>query len=181
MEILTVFCRAFDAALTGIRSLGVLLTGSAMVVLVTIFAWLVFGRYVLNETPTWVEQLALVLVCYIAFIGAAVGVRDDTHLGVTFLREKLPRRFKLTIQILAEAIMAIFGLVMVIACTRLVIFGWDTLLPMLEVPEGVRTLPAAICGGLIFLFAGTRTISLIHALATGRSDPSTNSQNLPEA
>ena len=39
-----------------------ILTGVAMVVLTVSFGWLVFGRYVLNETPTWVEQSALLLV-----------------------------------------------------------------------------------------------------------------------
>ena len=39
-----------------------------MVVLLATFGWLVFGRYVLNVTPTWVEQLALVLVGYITFL-----------------------------------------------------------------------------------------------------------------
>ena len=44
----------------------------------------------------------------------------------------------------------------------LVLFGWGTLLPMLNLPEGIRTLPAAICGGLVFLFAGARAIGPSH-------------------
>ena len=38
------------------------ITGVALVVLTVIFGWLVFGRYVLNATPTWVEQVSLLLV-----------------------------------------------------------------------------------------------------------------------
>lgn len=147
-----------------------------MVVLITIFAWLVFGRYVLNETPTWVEQLALVLVCYVAFLGAAAGVRDDTHLGIKFIREAAPEPLRTLLRIVAELFMAAFGLVMLIACAQLVAFGWQTQLPMLDVPEGVRTLPAAICGGLIFLFAGARASRLLVAAVVGRrpSGPAVN-------
>lgn len=155
-------CNATDKALTLIRSCCVLLSSFAMVVLIAIFAWLVFGRYVLNETPTWVEQLALVLVCYIAFLGAAAGVKDNTHLGVSFIREAMPAPLRRSLRILAEAAMTAFGLVMFLSCLELVAFGWGTLLPMLNIPEGVRTLPAAICGGLIFLFAGGRTIGMVH-------------------
>jgi TRAP-type C4-dicarboxylate transport system permease small subunit len=36
----------------------------------------VFGRYVLNDTPSWAESTALVLVLYVTMFGAAVGVRD---------------------------------------------------------------------------------------------------------
>ncbi|NIA70076.1 TRAP transporter small permease [Pelagibius litoralis] len=140
-----------------------------MVTLIAIFAWLVFGRYVLNETPTWVEQLALVLVCYIAFLGAAAGVRDNTHLGVSFIREAMPTPIRRSLRIVAEVAMAGFGLVMLLSCVELVIFGWATLLPMLNVPEGVRTLPAAICGGLIFLFAGGRAIGMIHKYWIGQT------------
>lgn len=167
MNSLRTIGRMLDAVLDSIRRVCVVVTGVAMVVLVTIFAWLVFGRYVLNETPTWVEQLSLVLVCYIAFIGAAVGVRDDTHLGVTFFRDGLPLRLRQAVHIVAEAMLTAFGLVMVLACTKLVAFGWDTMLPMLNVPEGVRTLPAALCGGLIFLFSGARVIRMTHQFLTG--------------
>ena len=55
----------------------------------------------------------------------------------------------------------IFGLVMLFACIELVQFGWATKLPMLNIPEGIRTLPAAIAGGLIFLFATERAVRII--------------------
>ena len=42
----------------------------------------VFGRYVLNDTPTWAEALALVLVLWVTMFGAAVGVRDAGHIIV---------------------------------------------------------------------------------------------------
>jgi len=59
--------------------------------------------------------------------------------------------------------MAGSGLVMLIACTERVQFGWSTRILMLNVPEGVRTLAAARAGALIFLFATARAIALIRA------------------
>ncbi len=41
----------FQRILGAIRSVCVLLTGVALVVLTLVFGWLVFGRYVLNATP----------------------------------------------------------------------------------------------------------------------------------
>ena len=57
-----------------------------IVTLIVIFGWLVYGRYILNATPTWVEQAALLMVVWITFLGAAVGVRRGTHLSVDFIR-----------------------------------------------------------------------------------------------
>ena len=44
--------------------------------------WQVFGRYVMNDTPTWAEALALLLVLFVTAFGLAVGVRDAGHIGL---------------------------------------------------------------------------------------------------
>ena len=81
----------FDRLLGFFSRISTILTGIAMVVMTAIFGWLVFGRYVLNATPTWVEQYSLLLIVYISFIGASVGVHKRTHLGVAVFREMSPR------------------------------------------------------------------------------------------
>jgi TRAP-type C4-dicarboxylate transport system permease small subunit len=157
------FFAALDHGLALISRACILFCSIAIVVLLVIFGWLVFGRYVLNNTPTWVEQMSLLIVVYITFIGAAAGIREETHLGVDFIREGMPDAIRKPLRILVDVIMAGFGLIMCMACVELVQFGWDTKLAMLGIPEGVRTLSAAICGGLIFLF------SLGHVITKTRS------------
>ncbi|UOM35054.1 TRAP transporter small permease [Acuticoccus sp. I52.16.1] len=147
-----------DRALDGVRWLCLALASLALVTLVITFGWLVFGRYVLNATPTWVEQLALLLICYIVFLGAAAGVRENTHIGVTLFRDLTPPVVQKVLIILVDVVMAAFGAVMLSAGITLMIFGWDTRLPMLNLPESVRTLAITSCGALVFLFAGLRAV-----------------------
>ena len=45
------------AGLDRLRDLCMMIGSVAMVVLIATFAWLVFGRYVLNVTPTWWNSL----------------------------------------------------------------------------------------------------------------------------
>ena len=130
----------------------------ALVVLIATFGWLVFGRYVMNVTPTWVEQLALLLICYIAFLGAAAGVRENTHLGVTLFRDMLPAKLQKLLMIAIDLMMAAFGIIMLIAGIELMEFGWSSRLPMLNISESYRTLAITSCGGLVFLFAGLRAL-----------------------
>ena len=40
-----------------------------LVLLIAAVIWQVFGRYVLNNTPTWAESLALLLVLYVTMLG----------------------------------------------------------------------------------------------------------------
>ena len=150
--------QTMERALDLVRALCIGVASVALVVLVATFGWLVFGRYVLNATPTWVEQLALLLICYIAFLGAAAGVKEDTHIGVTIFRDLLPVPVQKYVLIGIDLLLAGFGAVMVIAGIELMRFGWDSLLPMLDIPESFRTLAITSCGGLVCLFAGLRGV-----------------------
>ncbi|MEP3049019.1 MAG: TRAP transporter small permease [Roseibium sp.] len=152
------FTGQLEKWLSRLKHVCVLVASIALVVLVATFGWLVFGRYVLNETPTWVEQLALLLICYITFVGAAVGIHEQSHLGVTLLRDALPAKLRQLLFLLTDLVLAIFGAVMLVASIELFNFGWSTLLPMLNIPESVRTASAVICGGLMVIFAGTRFV-----------------------
>ncbi|MFW2589774.1 TRAP transporter small permease [Sagittula sp. SSi028] len=145
-----------EQGLNLVRTLCMAVASVALVVLIVTFGWLVFGRYVLNVTPTWVEQLALLLICYIAFLGAAAGVREDTHIGVTLFRDLLPIPVQKVVMILIDFILAGFGTVMLLAGLELMSFGMDTVLPMLGLPEAVRTAAITSLGGLVILFAGLR-------------------------
>ncbi|UAB89848.1 TRAP transporter small permease [Ruegeria sp. SCSIO 43209] len=136
------------------------LTGVALVVITVIFGWLVFGRYVLNATPTWVEQVALLLVMTIAFLGAAVGVHDNTHLSVSLVRSAVPPRVRTILVICTDVLMAGFGALMLWFGARLTIFKWGSLIPLIQVPEGLRSLPLTIGGGLILLFSVGHLIRL---------------------
>lgn len=145
-----------EAGLNTLRALCILVASIAMVILIATFGWLVFGRYVLNVTPTWVEQLALLLICYIAFLGAAAGVKEDTHLGVSLFRDLLPVSLQKMLLIFIDAILAVFGVIMLLSGAELMEFGWATRLPMLDIPESFRTLAITSCGALVMLFAGFR-------------------------
>jgi TRAP-type C4-dicarboxylate transport system permease small subunit len=147
-----------ETALDWLRLACMVVASASLLVLVVTFGWLVFGRYVLNVTPTWVEQLALVLICYIVFLGAVTGVRDDTHLGVTIFRDFAPIVVQKALIVFIDLVLALFGALMFVAGSTLVQFGWDSLLPMLNIPESFRTLPITLCGALIFLVAGTRAV-----------------------
>ncbi|WP_380057763.1 TRAP transporter small permease [Falsihalocynthiibacter sp. SS001] len=133
----------------------------AVVVMVLTFGWLVFGRYVLNVTPTWVEQLALVLICYITFLGAAAGIHTRSHLGVTLFRDLTPPKIQIGLLVVGDLVVAGLGFAMFYYGLELSRFGWSTLLPMLDVPEAIRTASAMFCGALVFLFSISRLLVTI--------------------
>ena len=135
-----------------------LVAGVALVAMTAIFAWLVFGRYVLNDTPTWVEQVSLLLVMVIAFLGAAAGVQRNTHLSVVIFRGMVPARVRTAFVIITDAIMATYGALMFLNGIELTMFKWTALIPLIQWPEGLRSLPLTICVALIFFFSAGHLI-----------------------
>ncbi|MEO1458079.1 MAG: TRAP transporter small permease [Pseudomonadota bacterium] len=145
--------RWFDALLDGLAAICRIVTGVSLVVLTAIFGWLVFGRYVLNATPTWVEQAAFLLVMVIAFLGAAVGIHENTHLSVTMLRDVVSARLRAVFVVASDILLAGFGMLMLWHGTRLTLFKWGSMIPLIQLPEGLRSLPLTIGGALILLFS----------------------------
>jgi len=150
--------RLLDRAL-GVVARGVsILSGLCLVFLVVSFGWMVFGRYVLNATPTWVEQVALLLIVVITFFSTAANAREGANLSVDILPLLLPWRLRRWLLAVIDLTLAGFGLLMALSGANLAIFAWTTKVPMINVPEGLRSLPLVVCGILLVLFCGTNAV-----------------------
>ncbi|MCA0922952.1 TRAP transporter small permease [Pseudooceanicola nanhaiensis] len=127
--------------------------GVQLVTLIAMFGWLVFGRYILNDTPTWVEQAALLLVVWITFLGGAAGVWNKAHLSIDFVREMMPPAVRIPLRWLAVIGVLIFAAYLAWYGVELAEKTWRRRIPMLNIAEGWRAVPMAICGALSFLYS----------------------------
>ncbi|WCN07469.1 TRAP transporter small permease [Marinomonas mediterranea] len=129
------------------------LAGAMIVVLVMSFGWLVFGRYVLNDTPTWVEQMAMLLIVGITFLAAAVGIYERTHLSVEMITLVISKKVALFIECIINLLLAAFGFALAWYTNDLMSFTQFQKIPLLGISESYRYLPVVISGGLIFIFS----------------------------
>lgn len=150
--------RKMDSIFDLISRLCMVLAGTALVVMTVIFAWLVYGRYVLNDTPTWVEQVSLLLIMVITFFGAAVGVNQNRHLSVVIFRSIVPSWVRSIFVVVTDLLMLAFGGMMFWYGIELTKFKWNTLIPLIQISEGLRSLPLTICGLFVFLFSAGHLI-----------------------
>ena len=137
---------------------------SGLVLLIAAVTWQVFGRYVLNNTPTWAESLSLLLVLYVTMFGVAVGVRNSGHIGLESFLVLAPDWLRTKMEYLIHALVLLFGACMTYSCASLAESVWEYRLPTLGISEGWKYIPAVIAGSLIVLFS----IEHIIALAQGR-------------
>ena len=135
-----------------------------LVAVICAVSWQVFGRYVMNNTPTWAESLALLLVIYVTMFGVAVGVRDAGHIGLESLLVLAPDWLRLKMEYLIHALVLVFGATMAWNCALLAESVWSYRLPTLWISEGWKYVPATISGVLIVMFS----LEHIIALAKGK-------------
>jgi TRAP-type transport system small permease protein len=133
----------------------------ALIVLVGITGWQVWGRYVLNATPTWAERMALLLILVVSLPIAAVGLREEFHLGISFMLELLPPKRQRVLKLINATILWLFGFAMAWHSWTLVAGTWNRNIPLLGVPQAFQYLPLVLCGGLIVLFMSERIFFLL--------------------
>lgn len=142
-----------DKIFRGIVAVCRVITGVALVAMTLLLGYQVYGRYVLNDTPTWIDPLSLLLVMLIAFLGAGIGVYENTHLSVVILRNIVSEKIRSLLVITTDLFLAVFGGLMVWYGAQLTMFKWKTLIPLIQWPEGLRSLPLTICGAMILVFS----------------------------
>ena len=148
----------FCAALSKI-SLVLAVVGLLSVVLCV--QWQVFGRYVLNDTPTWAEALAMLIVLFVTAFGLGVGVRDAGHIGMESLIVLLPKKWRVRLELVIHSLVAVFGFLMVQSGWMWASAKWQEKKPMLPVPDGIDYVPVIIAGALIFIFSIEHIVALL--------------------
>lgn len=95
----------------------------------------VAARLTTGSIP-WSEELARYLMIYMTYVGASVGVKRKSHIAITFLTDRLPRRPGLLVELAGD-------LLCLVLCALLVFYGWRVVAltlpqksPALRIPMG---------------------------------------------
>jgi TRAP-type C4-dicarboxylate transport system permease small subunit len=121
-----------------------------------LLAVVVYGvvlRYVFNDAPPYVEQVALLLVISVAMFGAAAGVRDAGHIGLDSLVVVLSERLQFWCAIAVHVLAAAFGAALLVGSVEMATSTHGSTIPTLGISEAYRYLPVLVGGILIAAFS----------------------------
>jgi TRAP-type transport system small permease protein len=152
----------FTKFCAGLSKYSLMLAVAGLIAIVLCVQWQVFGRYVLNDTPTWAEALSMLLVLYVTAFGVAVGVRDAGHIGLESMVILLPPNVRKYAELLIHSLVGIFGALMVYGGWIWTSAKWGEKKPMLPVPDGIDYLAIVICGVLIVLFSIEHIVAILN-------------------
>lgn len=123
-----------------------------------IVGWQVFGRYVLNSSPSWSEQASLTLMIWYVAFAAAAGVREGFHIRIVALENASPPAVQRVMRVASNIVVGACGLAMLVWGGELVARTWEHVIPSLGLPRGLAYLGLPISGALIFLFSLERVL-----------------------
>lgn len=128
---------------------------AALVALAAVEVWQVVARYVLDSPAAWTEPVALLLLKIVLMLGAAVGVRQETHFRFA-LGAAAAGRWQNALETFGRLATAAIGIVFAIWAASLTIATWELKTPGAPLPLGLSFAPFVVGGALIAVFAFER-------------------------
>ena len=137
--------------------------------LLSVVVYGVVLRYVFNNAPAYVEQVALLLVISVAMFGAAAGVRDAGHIGLDSLVAMLSTRVQFGCSLVVFVLSVVFGLALLAGSVEMAISTYASTIPTLGLSEAWRYLPVMLGGTLIAVFSIEHLIARLQGTKVIRS------------
>ena len=125
-------------------------TAALLCIMVAVTTAGVISRYGFNSALSWSEELARYLLVWISFLGAAIAAHDNSHIGISFLVDRLPPGLRNQVAAVTD--------LMVIVFTGAILTGGIRILPLIHARTAPTlgipmSLPYAImplaCGAII--------------------------------
>ena len=127
-----------------------------LAITVVLFAGVVW-RYFFVDPLTWTDEIARLLFVWLAFVGAAVGVKRGVHSAVIVFESRMPLRWQRLMALLALAATALMACVLVYAGAAETIINSKQVLPVTRVSRAWQYLAVPLSGLLILIYLGPLT------------------------
>lgn len=147
-----------SAALRALSDASLWIAGVGLVAMTIIVAYQVYMRFIVNASPSWTESGAIMIMSWFIFLGAAVGVRENFHMGFDVLLYFLPPGAKPWLRAISDVAVFAFAAGMVFYGGELALRGWTVRIPVIGLPQTFTYLPIVVSGVLMCLFSLERII-----------------------
>jgi TRAP-type C4-dicarboxylate transport system permease small subunit len=150
--------RAVGRVLSALSNASLYIAGAGLVTMSCIVLWQVFVRFVLNWGQAWTELTSIMIMSWFIFLGAAVGVRENYHLGFDVLLYVLPKGSKKVLRTISDVVVTVFAVGMIVYGIDLMKLQWSERMPALGISGAFRYLPLVAGGVLIVIFSLERMV-----------------------
>jgi len=121
----------------------------------------VFNRFILKTPLAWSEDLAMLLFQWVAFLGAAVGVKRMRHFGIEMAVKRMSEKARRWVEILTPFIIGIVAVAMIIEGYGLIELNYRRIYSSMDLSYTWAYLPIPISGVLMIIFLIPQEIRLL--------------------
>jgi TRAP-type C4-dicarboxylate transport system permease small subunit len=132
--------------------------GLAAALMLTAITYQVVMRYVFGDTPSWSEELAVLLFSWTVLGGLALGVHEGWHVRLTLLPERLPHGGRILAERLTDAVTAALGLFLAWSGWRFLDITAGSVSAAIGYPIEILNALALVAGALMALFGLERAL-----------------------
>lgn len=130
-----------------------------LVAMTLVVTYVVFMRYVMADTPVWGEESVRLMLVWLTFLGASLGLGNDTHIRLNAIDNFLSPKMLKLLDWFSIIILFLFSLFMITEGFNMAKLAMGSTMPGLRIPS------AWIYG--IFPVAGV--LNIIQLINKGRS------------
>lgn len=138
------------------------------VMVVVVFLQVVF-RFVIRSSLPWSEELARYLMVWIVFLGASIGVKRKSHIGVEAVVAMLPDSMRRWTSILVNALCCVFFVFMVHYGRMILRVVSSQLSPAMEISMAIPYSAVFVGGALMFAHCFFQMVELMIEAISGRA------------
>ncbi|MCZ4289925.1 TRAP transporter small permease [Hoeflea alexandrii] len=121
----------------------------------------IIWRYLLEAPLVWSEELALLLMVWMTFLGSALMLERKEHVAIDVFVDLLPDGLKRLMQILGAIVILIFNCALTYGAFIIADTAWESLMPGLKISGSWQYIGVLLGGGLLTLVS---LEALVHAL-----------------
>lgn len=136
-----------------------------LLVMVLIISAQVFSRNFLKYSIRWSEEVALLLMVWMAFIGTAIGVSNDLHISITIFYDRFPKGLQKIIARINQFVTFVFGIFLLYYGARMVASTVTSTLPATKWPSFIFYLMIPVSGFYICHYTFLKLFNLEKTLS----------------
>lgn len=120
-----------------------------LIVQICVVSYVVFGRFVLNKTPRWGEEFALLCMVWFSLLSAVMAEHNRAHIGVKLNKFFIPPAGLRIIEFANHLIKIIIALFMIIAGIQLAQTTRGGIMPGMNISSAWLYLSIPVSGGFL--------------------------------
>ncbi|MFC0271807.1 TRAP transporter small permease [Metabacillus herbersteinensis] len=121
--------------------------------LVLLVTWQVITRFVFNDPSVISEELAKYCFVWLVLFGSAYVFGENGHMAIEFIKDKLPTKLKLGVEVFIEIVVILFAaLVLVKGGFNATSLAWTQISAALQIPVGYLYAALPISGICIIFY-----------------------------